>query len=123
MNEKRKYPRLESTLSIAISNPQWDVITETKNISASGAYCALSKPLPIMTKLDITLLIPFENKSIKKMKKINCRGVVVRDEYDKDNVECPYCVGIYFSEIEKKDRKTLLSYIDSHLKTSEPAHH
>jgi c-di-GMP-binding flagellar brake protein YcgR len=70
-----------------------------------------------MTKLDITLLVPTpQSRYSQKLKKIDCEGVVVRNEYIKDNGKHSYRVGIYFSEIKEKDKKTLLAYIDSCLK-------
>lgn len=119
MEEKRKYPRLKDCLSITLSDSQWDIATETTNISASGAYCAIDKPMELMTKLSITLFVPYENKQERKFKKITCGGVVVRNEQVKYNGQYPYRVGIYFNEIKKIDRKLLLSYIESFLKPAD----
>ncbi|MDP2924643.1 MAG: PilZ domain-containing protein [Candidatus Omnitrophota bacterium] len=119
MEEKRKYPRLKDCLSITLSESQWDIATETTNISASGAYCAIDKPMKLMTKLSITLFVPLENKRKKELRKVTCNGVVVRNERTKYNGKYPYYVGIYFNEIRKTDRKLLLSYINSFLKTAD----
>jgi hypothetical protein len=120
MEERRRYPRLTKNLPIKLYDSEFDIVTETKNISGNGAYCAVDRPIPVMTKLNIVLLIPFRSKRNKEkiVKKINCEGVVVRGEYIKDNGRHSYYVGIYFNDIKEKDRKILLSYIDSFLKST-----
>ncbi len=116
MNEQRKFPRLEKTLPIKLFDNQFDLLTETKNISANGAYCRVNKPLKIMTKLNMVLLIPVKKSQQKTIKKINCSGVVVRREPATDSRKYAYNVGIYFSDLKDRDRKALRLYIDSALK-------
>lgn len=116
MEERRKFPRIDKVLPLKLSESEFDILTETKNISASGAYCAVNKPLEIMTKLSIVLLIPFKKNNGKVIKKVNCGGVVVRNESAQDNGKYPYRVGIYFNDINDHDRKLLRSYIKPFLK-------
>ncbi len=116
MEERRKFPRVGKNLSIKLSDGEFDILTETKNISANGAYCPVSKPLEEMTRLGLVLLIPIRKNRKKIIRKINCSGVVVRSEYCKDNGKYPYRVGIYFSEIKEQDKKALLTYVNSCLK-------
>lgn len=119
MNEKRSYPRIEGNLALKLFSSDCDLVTETKNISCSGAYCAVNKNIEPMTKLDIVLLVPNGNKATQKnVKKINCKGVVVRSEHVQDNGKQSYCIGIYFSEIKDPDRRALASYISSLSKPS-----
>jgi len=117
MSEKRSYPRIEGILPLKICASDCDLVTETKNISGNGAYCAVNKAIAPMTKLDIVLLVPLkaDHKSIKK---INCKGVVVRSEHIQDDGKYSYCLGIYFSEIKETDRNCLISYINSLSKPS-----
>ncbi|MDD5195115.1 MAG: PilZ domain-containing protein [Candidatus Omnitrophica bacterium] len=117
MNDKRQYPRVEKSLSLKLSDAEFDIVTETKNISASGVYCAVDKPLAPMTKLDMIILIPMAKGARKTVKKVHCQGVVVRNEHFKDDGKYAYRVGIYFSAIKEHDRKNLLTYINSHLKS------
>lgn len=119
MKERRKYLRIEGVLPVKLSHPDIDILTETKNISVSGAYCSVDKPLEVMTKLDIVILLPFKKNKTKTVKKINCKGVVVRKEFVADNGKHAYHVGVFFSEIEERDKKTLLSYVNSFHKPSE----
>lgn len=113
MQERRRYPRLVQSLPIKLSDSGYDIVTETKNISGNGAYCAVDKPLEVMTRLKIVILLPFQKNRQKIVKRINCYGVVVRRDYIKDNGSHSYRVGIYFNEIKESARKTLLSYINS----------
>ncbi len=116
MIDKRRYPRLAGNLFLKISFGKFDIVTETKNISGNGAYCAVDKRLAPMTKLDILLVIPYNVNSPTAIKKIHCRGVVVRTETIIEEKKNLYYVGIYFTEIKENDRKILLSFINSHLK-------
>lgn len=110
MDDKRKYPRINKSLPVKLSNCESDILTQTKNISANGAFCSVDQPIELMTKLKIVILFPFSQNNKTVIKKITCEGVVVRQEYIKDNGRHSYCLGIYFNEIKDKDKKLLLSY-------------
>jgi len=116
MKERRKSPRINKVLSVKLSDSEFDILTETKNISATGAYCPVSKPLELMTKLRLVLLIPIKKNRTKTIKKINCEGVVVRLESTKDKDKYPYRAGIFFNQINDQDKKALRFYIQSALK-------
>jgi len=113
MSEKRKYSRVKHGLPIKLQHQDYDVVTETKDISGNGAYCAVSRAIAPMTKIDIIILIPQKTKNKKSAhKKIHCQGVVVRNQHVKNNGTDTYYVGIYFSEITPPDRKLLISFIE-----------
>lgn len=116
MKEKREFPRVDKILPIKLSDKEFDILTETKNISANGAYFPTSKALEIMAKFNVVLLIPFKKNKNKTIKKISCCGTVVRCEYANDNTKYPYRTGIYFKDLKDCDKKTLRSYINSFLK-------
>lgn len=113
MQERRKSPRVNKTLPLKLSDNESDVLTETKNISASGAYCTINKPLEIMTKLNVIILVPLKKNKNKIIRKINCSGVVVRNVYTDDNSKYPYKVAIYFNDLKSQDKRILQSYINS----------
>ena len=113
--EKRKYPRVNFSIPIKISDSDFDIVTETKNISAAGVYCYVNKKISVMTKLEIILLIPFVKNNKKDLRKINCKGIVVRDQCLRSNSTYNYSIGVYFNVIKESDRKTVLSYVKSHL--------
>jgi hypothetical protein len=111
MKEKRRCQRVAEVLPIKLSGLDADVLTETKNISANGAYCSVDKPIPEMTKLEIVILIPVKGGRIKNIRKINCKGIVVRRKVISEDLPRPYNIGIYFCDIKERDRKALVSYI------------
>ncbi|MFH1504395.1 MAG: PilZ domain-containing protein [Candidatus Omnitrophota bacterium] len=113
MKERRVSPRANKILPIKLSDSEFDILTETKNISDSGAYCSVNKPLEHMTKLNAVILIPIQKNKKKVIKKINCGGVVVRLEHTNDSDECPYRVAIFFNDIKDSDRKMLSACINT----------
>ncbi len=117
MKEKRQYPRVEKILPIKLSVSDFDVLTETNNISASGAYFTVGKPLELMAKLNVVLLIPIKRNRSKTIEKISCTGVIVRCEIAEANTKHPYRAAMYFSDLSDRDRKILRSYINPFLKS------
>ena len=116
MKEKRKAPRVKKALPLKLSDSGFDILTETTNISSSGAYCSVSKPLELMTKLNLVLLVPVGKNRSRTIEKINCSGVVVRREEVTDNGKYPYRIAICFSDLTERDKKKLHSYVITHLK-------
>jgi len=113
MDERRKSPRIDKILPIKLSDTELDILTETKNISTTGAYCSVDKPLELMTKLRVVILIPFIKNKAKVIKKINCCGVVVRRELVDDTSKYPYRIAIYFTDLKEQSKKNFLSCIKS----------
>ena len=111
MVNKRKFPRVRKRVPVKLCFSDSDVITETKNISGNGALCAVTKPLTLMTKLDITMLIPKTADAEDTVKTIRCKGVVVRVERNGEDSEYSHDIAIFFNDIKDQDRKKLTSYI------------
>ena len=119
-HERRRHPRLENNVPLKIRSDDFDIITETKNLSSSGVYCRVNKYLEPMTKLKILLLLPTKKGHKKETtKKISCQGVIVRtesipgDEY--------FNIAIYFNDILQKDINCLNDYINANLKNADTA--
>jgi len=118
MKERRNAPRVNKALPLKLCHSDYDILTETKNISASGAYFPSTKPLDLMTKLNVVLLIPLRKSRAKIIRKINCCGVVVRQERTGDNNgKFAYRVAMYFSDLKDQDKKILHSYVNAVLKS------
>lgn len=113
-NERRRYPRIEKNIPLKVSSQGYDIVTQTKNISCNGAYCSLSKFIPLMTKLKITLLLSEKNLAAeKKSKKVHCIGIVVRiEESSKKGI---FDAAIYFEQIREKERLKLEEYLTHHI--------
>ena len=118
--EKRRSPRVDNNVPLKISTPDTDLVTETRNISGSGAYCRVNKYLEPMSKLQITLMLPVKSSGKLVTKKVNCGGVVVRTE----NVpgEDGFNTAIFFNDIHPRDSRTLNTFVQNLmvLKVAEP---
>ena len=114
--EKREYPRFGINFAVKLSEGDYDIVTETKNISGNGAYCSVNKEVPLMTKLKIVMFVPLKKNNRKILKKIVCRGVVVRKEEISSVGKYRHNIAIYFNEIAESDRKIILSYFNPSLK-------
>ncbi len=111
--ERRKHPRTESALPLKIFKKGLDVITESRNISCSGVYCRVSKPLPMMSKIGLTLLLPACRKNKLNTEKVKCNGVVVRSEPEIVEEADSACqnVAIFFTDLSNKDRNKIAEYV------------
>lgn len=112
MIERRKYQRLKNHIPLKLADPCIDIITETADISPSGAYCRVTRNLPLMSKMEVVLLIPAkDNQNITK--KIKCQGIVVRAEpvILKDTDKAHYNIAIFFMNISKKNQHIIETYL------------
>ena len=114
IKERRKHKRTKKQLPIKIADTTFDVISETVDISPSGTYCRVTRLLPLMSKVELVLLLPSKNNG-KHAKKVKCKGVVVRAEpiILKETDKAHYNIAIFFTEISEKDQKVITSYVDS----------
>ncbi len=111
--ERRRHPRLKGVLPLKIFKRGLDVITETKNISCSGVYCRVNKPIAVMSKIGITLLLPIQSNDRVLTKKIKCSGVVVRSEpvIVKEAYTAWQNIAIFFTDLSNKDKNKIAQYI------------
>jgi len=109
--EKRRHLRVEYKVPLKISGDHGDILTETKNLSCSGAFCRVSQRLEPMTKLKVHLLLPLRKSDKVRSKKITCQGVVVRTQATV--VEDYYDTAIFFSDIAPKDSRTINEFVVS----------
>ncbi len=88
------------------------VTAETINLSASGAYCRVDQPIPLMTTLKIILHIPDDSGTDPSP--ITADGVVVRTEADISDISLQneYNIAIFFNEIDEPDRARLIAYVN-----------
>ena len=109
--ERRKYPRVEKSVPLKVRGKEFDVVTETRNLSCAGAYCRVNKYFEPMTKVEIHLLLPFKKGEKVTTKKVTCRGVVVRVESQPGDDY--FNIAIFFNEIQKKDIKAISEFVNS----------
>lgn len=108
LNEKRKTPRVAESLPIKIMEGDCGIVVETKNISASGAYLVTDKPMPLMSKVMVTLLIP-DGES--KNNKAQCGGTVVRTAPTTINDKTFYETAIFFDDITEKTKNLISRHV------------
>ena len=114
ITEKRRHPRIKKNIPIKIKNDDFDIVTETKNISCNGAYCQIDRYLAPLTKIKTRILVPSKTK--EKHHCINCKGIVVRVERSENDLEDLYNVAIYFENINKYSLRVDKKYLAGLLK-------
>lgn len=111
--ERRRHPRLTKNIPLKLCGEQFDVVTETHNLSCSGVYCRVNKYFDPMTRFEIHLLLPFKKGAKVITKKVSCHGVVVRVESEPGNKF--FNIAVFFNEIDKKNVLLITQYINSNL--------
>lgn len=108
--ERRRHPRLEQPVALKISSGDVDIVTETKNLSGSGALCLVNKFITPMTKLKLHFLLPIKRNHKVVNRRISCEGVVVRSEaaVDQDSFQ----TAIFFNDISARDSQILHEFVD-----------
>lgn len=112
----RVMQKRDISVPLKIQDKDTSIVTETINITSSGAYCKTDKPLPLLSKVVLTLLVPQYTKKRKQDRKIECKGTVVRTHpVFIDGKAQSYDVAIYFDELSDTDRRFIAKYIKIHL--------
>jgi hypothetical protein len=109
--EKRRHPRIAKNLPLKIEGGEFDIVTETKNISCSGAYCQVDRYVAPFTKVKATMLL---SSSVTNPSNISCKGVVVRVEKNENTLEPQYNIAIYFNEISKANISKISRFVKEH---------
>ncbi len=114
MIERRKNIRVRKNIPLKLADTAFDIITETVDISSSGAYCRVTRNLLPMSKIEVVLLIPGKDNG-SPTRKMRCKGVVVRTEpaIIKGADKAHYNIAIFFTDISKKDQKIVEDFIAS----------
>ena len=110
--ERRRSPRAAQPVPLAIRDAKLDLRTETKNLSAAGAYCTLDRFIPPMSKLQLTFELPGSFRRTH----IRCTAVVVRVEpIVKDPTAMRYNTALFFTEISKPGRAAISRFVRQRL--------
>ena len=113
--ERRLFPRVrDEGLSVKLNSGDFDTVTHTLDISASGIYCKIDKEIPIMSRVRIKLMVPDALKSDKATKELDVDGVIVREHpVIIDGVIKHYDAAIFFDNLSSKNREVIQDYISS----------
>ncbi|MBL7071777.1 MAG: PilZ domain-containing protein [Candidatus Omnitrophica bacterium] len=106
--EKRSKPRIQQKLAIKVMEGDYCAVVETNNISESGVYFTADRPLPLMSRVAITLLLPTGSG---KNSKIECGGTVVRTAPIASNIKITYDTAIFFNDINEKTKNLISRHI------------
>ncbi len=109
MTERRQHPRIDGSIPLKISSGDFDIVTETQNLSRNGAFCRVSQYIEPMTKLKIHLLLPFRRNDKVTTKKVSCSGVIVRTEAIEG--EESFNVAIFFNDIQDRCADSIAEYV------------
>src|SRR3989338_1379552 len=104
LREKRRTPRIEEKLPLRVAEGDYQAVVETKNVSASGVYFTTEKPMPLMSKVIITILLP---TGTRKNTKIECKGTVVRVVPVSLQEKTIYETAIFFDDITEKNKNII----------------
>ncbi|MDD5428853.1 MAG: PilZ domain-containing protein [Candidatus Omnitrophica bacterium] len=113
--ERRSFPRLrDEGLSLKLKADDFDAVTHTLDISASGIYCKIDKEIPLMSRVKVKLMVPDTVKQDKAVKELDVDGVVVREHpVIIDGVIKHYDAAIFFDSLSSKNRELIQNYISS----------
>ena len=107
-SERRGAARVAERVTLGIRNGGIAVTAETKNLSATGAYCLVDTFIPPMTKLQLEFELPSGARRVR----VACTGVVVRIEPIITSPERGrYHVAIYFNDLSDRNRKAIGSFV------------
>ena len=107
--ERRLYPRIEHSLPVKIAANGYDFATSTENISCVGAYCRISKYIPPFTRIAVKLSLPMRSADKVDNRDVECRGVIVRTE---DNKDGGFNIAIFFNNMKNTQRQAISKYIN-----------
>ena len=111
--DRRSFPRIpDEALALKLNAGDFDTMTHTLNISASGIYCKIDKEIPIMSRVRLALMLPGKGEGEGPRKELNVEGVVVRQHPVIIEGETRhYDVAIFFENLSQKDREAIAAYV------------
>jgi len=97
--DRRRHPRreIEERFSMGFRIQDFDLVGEVRNLSRTGAYCRVDRPIAEMTRLMMVLDL--------KADQVKCDGTVVRLEPAPDRKS--YHIAIFFNNISREDQEKI----------------
>lgn len=111
--ERRTFPRVrDEGLTLKLNAGDFDTVTHTLDISASGIYCKIDKEMPLMSRVRVKLMVP--DASDKAATQLDVDGVIVREHpVIIDGVIKHYDAAIFFDNLSAKNREIIENYISN----------
>lgn len=118
MDERRRFPRAATQIPIRIiqTTAEGAYEIQSHDLSGSGVSCEVDQFLPLMAKLQLTLLLPSTDGQ-HAPQRIVCEGAVVRVEPLRAVAEgrARFRVAIFFTDIRPADRQRIVRHVERHL--------
>ena len=105
--ERRVSARLVGSFTFNIGFNGYDITASAINISTSGLLCRTTQEIPVMSKIDMALVLSSQAVA-SRSETIKVKGVVVRNEKD----ERGYRAAVFFIDISPIHRKKLDAYLN-----------
>jgi hypothetical protein len=113
LNERRKSPRIEAELPIAVEGGPAEASGKTINISENGVYFEVPHIIEPLTKVRMELLVPDESDPDGAGRRVGFDGVVVRVEPEEhEDHPGPFRIAVFFTSVPEESLKALQSYIE-----------
>jgi len=103
--ERRRHPRSRRGLPVVVDEAGEGVFNHIDNISSNGVLCHTVKPIPLMTKMSIGLILPEPYE-----RRFECEGVVVRCEPHESGNE-HFKVAILFTRVDDEDQQAIEAFV------------
>ncbi len=100
-SERRSHPRKALRLPVNIGLHTGEHRVETVNVSESGVFCILTEPIPLFTKVKVSLSIPRKNDGGERQ--IVCEGVIVRQEEVERDGRTFFDTAVFFQGLANKE--------------------
>ncbi len=107
----RASPRVEEIFPVFISRGRDTLRGQSRNVSATGLACTSDQPLPLSSKVQISLALPPRSSSLRPGDVV-CRAQVVRVESPRGKGGAKgYLLAFNFNRMAKADRDKLERFI------------
>lgn len=107
--EKRLSARIKGEFNIKITESHESIVVNTIDLSSSGLRFKSQKNIPLFREIGLTLALPGKTEKHKESV-FNCHAIVVRSE--KSHVEEAFNIALTFIDVEEKDLKVLMKFLE-----------
>ncbi len=113
--ERRKKPRAKADLPLHVVMPGRALGARVLDVSTSGVRCLTDRQLPVMTQVELSIVVPVAGRRVPgATRDIPCQGVVVRsraaDQESATDV-ATYDTAIFFTDMRDSDRSELEDFV------------
>jgi len=110
--ERRKARRVPASVPFRLVTNGKEEPFDLVDLSESGARIRCSHAVPAMTRIQVRILFPGERVGTKSALEFDTHGVVVWSH--KDAGAKTFDTGVFFSELDERQRHLLRAFVGSH---------